>query len=59
VEKTLKGSGSYSDRFLKRERLHWHPVHFSGRVQHQELAQEMFVLIQRLVDGDGKKDGGK
>lgn len=40
VEKTLNGCGSYSDRFLKRERLRWHPDHFSGKVQHQELAQK-------------------
>jgi len=41
----------YSVAWLKRERLRWHPDRFSNRVESRLLAQEMFQLIQRLIDG--------
>jgi hypothetical protein len=37
---------------LKKERLRWHPDKFSGAGQNQAKAQEMFQLIQRLIDGN-------
>jgi hypothetical protein len=37
---------------LRKERLRWHPDKFSGAGQNQAKAQEMFQLIQRLIDGN-------
>lgn len=55
LNKTLKGSASYSLAFLKRERLRWHPDRFSRRVEFQNHAQEMFQLIGRIIDGDRRE----
>ena len=55
MERTMIGSGCYSKDWLKKERLKWHPDKFHGMGGIQEMAAEMFVLIQRLIDGDKKK----
>lgn len=37
---------------LKKERLKWHPDKYPGRKETMVLlAQEMFQLVQKLVDG--------
>ncbi|PMD58431.1 uncharacterized protein K444DRAFT_631023 [Hyaloscypha bicolor E] len=43
--------------WLKKERLRWHPDKFPGREEVKELAQEMFQMFQRLIDGDNIKVG--
>jgi len=52
VEKTLGGSPAYSEVFLKKERLRWHPDKLFGRPEAQGKAQEVFVMIQRIIDGE-------
>jgi hypothetical protein len=47
----LKGSDQYEIAWLKKERLRWHPDKFTGRGEVQELTQEMFQMMQRLIDG--------
>jgi hypothetical protein len=51
IEQLLRGSGEYSEQYLKTERLRWHPDKFSSRQEHLSEAQEMFQMIQRLIDG--------
>jgi hypothetical protein len=51
----MVGSGYYSKDWLKKERLKWHPDKFHGMGEIQDMAAEMFVLNQRLIDGDKKK----
>jgi hypothetical protein len=53
----LRGSGLYDVSWLKKERLRWHPDKFPGREEVKELAQEMFQMFQRLIDGDNIKIG--
>lgn len=55
MEQTMLGSGCYSRDWLKKESLKWHPDKFHGMGQTQDMAAQMFVLIQRLIDGDIKK----
>jgi hypothetical protein len=50
VEHVLRNAREYGDVYLK-ERLRWHPDKFSGRGDVQIMAQEMFQMIQRLIDG--------
>jgi len=40
---------------LKKERLRFHPDKFPGGGQTQVKAQEMFQLIQRIIDGDPQR----
>lgn len=47
------GSGEYKMVWLKRERLRWHPDKFPNRDEVRVLAQEMFQVIQALIDGGG------
>jgi hypothetical protein len=54
VEIMLSGSGLYSERWLKIQRLSWHPDKFSTRPEAREMAQELFQMIQRLIDGSNK-----
>lgn len=56
IERTMLGSGCYGTDWLKKERLKWHPDKFHGMGRTQTMASEMFVLIQRLVDGDQSKE---
>ena len=51
VEKLLKGSGECSEKWLKKERLRWHPDRFTTGQELALKAQEVFQLIQRLIDG--------
>jgi HD superfamily phosphohydrolase len=52
IEILLKGSGKYSKKWLKTERLRWHPDKFAkDKQEHISEAQEMFQMIQRLIDG--------
>jgi len=54
VERVLmEGNGVYDVVYLKKERLKWHPDRFPGRGDVQIMAQEMFQIIQRLIDGPG------
>jgi len=48
----LVGSGEVNVGSLKKERLRWHPDKFPGREEVRERAQEMFQMLQRLIDGD-------
>ncbi|KAE9379540.1 hypothetical protein N431DRAFT_553721 [Stipitochalara longipes BDJ] len=54
----LMGSGELKLVWLKRERLRWHPDKFPGREEVSTLAQEMFQMLQRLIDGDRPRGGG-
>ena len=56
VERTMLGSGCYTKDWLKKERLKWHPDKFHAMGKTQTMASEMFVLIQRLIDGDRSKE---
>jgi hypothetical protein len=51
VEATFRGSGSYSEEFLRKQLLTWHPDKFIGRDNIQELAGELFKIIQELKYG--------
>lgn len=51
LERTLRGSGSYSEAWLKKERLRWHPDKFATKGNGPELGGEMFKLIQKLLEG--------
>jgi len=52
VERTLMdvAGNKYSVTWLKKERLRWHPDRFSNRIESRFLAQEIFQLIQSLID---------
>lgn len=53
-EKVLRGSGSFSKEWLRKERLGWHPDKFSGPDERMEDARlragEVFKLFQKLLD---------
>lgn len=51
LSELLMGSGEYELGWLKKERLRWHPDEFPGRGPVQDLAKEMFQLVQKLIDG--------
>jgi hypothetical protein len=59
VERVLReGAGVvYDEGYLRKERLRWHPDRFTGRGDVQVMAQEMFQMIQRLIDGPGRPGG--
>lgn len=50
LRELFMGSGEYEMVWLKRERLRWHPDKFPGGGEVQALAQEMFQVIQALID---------
>ncbi|ESZ96896.1 hypothetical protein SBOR_2690 [Sclerotinia borealis F-4128] len=52
VEATLRGSGCFDEKSVKKERLRWHPDRWTGKGQLQVMSNELFQLIQRIVDGD-------
>ncbi|KAF7915958.1 hypothetical protein EAE99_009962 [Botrytis elliptica] len=54
VEMTLRGSGVFDEKMMKRERLRWHPDRWTGKGDLQIKANELFQLIQRIIDGDVK-----
>jgi hypothetical protein len=54
LRELLKESDEYEVAWLKKERLRWQPDKFLGREEVQALAQEMFQVMQRLIDGDRK-----
>lgn len=54
VEVTLRGSGCLDEKMIKRERLRWHPDRWVGKGEVQVKCNELFQLIQRIVDGDVK-----
>ncbi|KAI9055240.1 hypothetical protein LZ554_000204 [Drepanopeziza brunnea f. sp. 'monogermtubi'] len=62
IETLFRGSSLWSAKWLRKERSRWHPRwhpdRFSGdgegHIEVQELAAEMFWLVQRLVDGFAK-----
>jgi len=61
VEKLLRGSGCYSVKWLKAERVKWHPDQFARRCADgfKEVgvtkATEMFALLGGLVDKESRK----
>lgn len=55
VEMTLRGSGCVNEKMLKKERLRWHPDRWTGKAELQVKCNELFQLVQRIVDGDGSK----
>lgn len=50
LKKFLMGSGVYDTAWLKKERVRWHPDKFPGQEAVGALAQEMFQMLQMLVD---------
>ncbi|TGO28651.1 hypothetical protein BPAE_0025g00600 [Botrytis paeoniae] len=52
VEMTLRGSGVFDEKMMKKERLRWHPDRWTGKGDLQIKANELFQLIQRIIDGD-------
>lgn len=52
VEATLRGSGCFDERMIKKERLSWHPDRWTGKGELQQKSNELFQLIQRIIDGD-------
>ncbi|KAF7897058.1 hypothetical protein EAF00_005286 [Botryotinia globosa] len=52
VEMTLRGSGVFDEKMMKKERLRWHPDRWTGKGDLQIKASELFQLIQRIIDGD-------
>jgi hypothetical protein len=44
------GSGVYDIAWLKKERVRWHPDKFPGQEAVGALAQEMFQMLQMLID---------
>jgi hypothetical protein len=46
----LMGSGVYDIAWLKKERVRWHPDKFPGQEAVGALAQEMFQMLQMLID---------
>ncbi len=51
LELCLRGSGRYSVEWLKKERALWHPDKFATKGDAPLLADEMFKLFQRLIEG--------
>jgi hypothetical protein len=49
------GSGVYDDKWLKKERLRWHPDKFPGREEVNAMAQEIFQMLQKLIDRDSEE----
>ncbi|KAI9645872.1 tetrahydrofolate synthase [Ciborinia camelliae] len=52
VEVTLRGSGCLDEKMVKKERLRWHPDRWTGKGELQRKSNELFQLIQRIIDGD-------
>ncbi|CZR56480.1 uncharacterized protein PAC_06368 [Phialocephala subalpina] len=56
LEKVLRGSGEFSGKWLKKERLQWHPDKFPGpgaRMEHARVCStEIFSLCERLLQGN-------
>ncbi|THV44888.1 hypothetical protein BGAL_0561g00040 [Botrytis galanthina] len=52
VEMTLRGSGVFDEKMMKKERLRWHPDRWTGKGDLQIKANVLFQLIQRIIDGD-------
>ncbi|KAB8296793.1 hypothetical protein EYC80_002210 [Monilinia laxa] len=52
IEATLRGSGRMDEKMIKKERLRWHPDRWVGKQEVQVKCNELFQLIQRIVDGD-------
>lgn len=52
VEATLRGSGCFDEKTVKKERLRWHPDRWTGKGELQKKSNELFQLIQRVIDGD-------
>lgn len=48
----LMGSGMYDTAWLKKERVRWHPDKFPGREEVGALAQELFQMLQMLIDSE-------
>ena len=52
VEKLLRGSGRFSEGFVRKESQKWHPDRFSRySAETGERAKELFQMIQLLIDG--------
>ncbi|KAF8851211.1 hypothetical protein BDZ45DRAFT_767251 [Acephala macrosclerotiorum] len=55
LEKVLRGSGEFSERWLKKERHQWHPDKFSGPGANMDYARvcatEIFSFCERLLQG--------
>lgn len=45
----------YSEKWLRKERLRWHPDKFSGRPEVRDEAQELFQLIERVREREGER----
>jgi len=61
VEKLLRGSGCYGVKWLKAERVKWHPDQFARRCadgfkdEGVAKATEMFALLGGLVDKESRR----
>jgi len=51
LERTLHGSGKFSQAWLKKERLLWHPDKFAAKADATVYAADMFKMIQRMFKG--------
>jgi len=49
LARVLRSSGEYSRKWLMKERTFWHPDKFVGRGEGQDMAQDMFKMIQHLI----------
>ncbi|KAH7409463.1 hypothetical protein BKA64DRAFT_398121 [Cadophora sp. MPI-SDFR-AT-0126] len=61
MQKLFKGNGTFGLNWLRQERLRWHPDRFAAKMgrgkdqkEAREMAVEMFVLVQTLIDNYGK-----
>lgn len=51
LERILIGSRKYSEAWLKKRRILWHPDKFSGKGEGPVLADAIFKMIQTLIEG--------
>ncbi|PMD20418.1 hypothetical protein NA56DRAFT_180848 [Hyaloscypha hepaticicola] len=52
LKEFLMGSGVYDTARLKKEKVRWHPDKFPGRDAVGALAQELFQMLQMLIDSE-------
>ncbi|KAL2062664.1 hypothetical protein VTL71DRAFT_5736 [Oculimacula yallundae] len=51
LERFLRSGGEFSEAWLKKERLLWHPDKFVGKGNGVTFAADMFKMIQRIIEG--------
>ena len=52
VEKIFRGSNHFSEQFVKKEMRKWHPDRWVGKGKIQAQAQEMFTMLQSILEGE-------